>query len=175
MSAEALRFQPQETVAFKETEFLSRLNRWRDERPFLRTFWEWNARRRIVNAMKNDLKNPDFRKSVQQTKSITQILENRLQGKNLLSKDRVDSVTKEPFVVEVIKDTTGWVAQERKNDTNSIISQARIEANGNTFLTLNFQGPRYERSNANPGIFVDPRFPQATTKVFNFLAASVLS
>ncbi len=174
-----------QTVSPKE--LTDRLKNWVSERPLLTRFFEYKARDMIARAAIQDLQTPNSY-SAQQILEATQmartkiaeIVNTRGGADHVLSFERRDSVTKEPFQTRFRREVSGALVAEEvrvgENGTQDVISQARITADGRTDLTLNFKGPRFEgdpKRSRNPQIIVDKRFPRATVATFNLLAGTI--
>ncbi|MCL6096660.1 MAG: hypothetical protein M1444_03210 [Patescibacteria group bacterium] len=155
------------------------LGNWVKERPFLRAFNQRKARKRIANEIKRDVASKniplDIKREYVMRKSerTFQRLNGIMGNGNRLVLDRIDSVRKNPFRIEIVRGNGFWLAREVRPD-NTLISEAKIGLDGSTELTLQFTDPEYLRRNANPSLDHKKDLSYASVKTFNLLVGSYL-
>jgi len=152
-----------------------RLERWQNERPIIKWF-ERNARRKIVSAIRRDSKEGG-RGKISPEKVLRQVgkslikLEVLNNGEGVIAQlEGRDSVSGAEFISQIIREPEAWVAKEVDKTTGRVYTQARVGINGSTSLTLNFEqlDPRY-----NPQIVDSHVLPEATATTFNLLVGAV--
>lgn len=162
------------------------LNRWVKERDS--KILERNARGAIINAIEADTKrgcrgeklNPQsfpFKNLPKLQEKLLSMNTGEKEDALKLSKNKVDSITGESFTVEVVwvpqkGNFSSWIGRETRSD-GTTISETRVDFNnGDTSLTLDATGEGYE--NANPHIIQNRHLPEASAKVLELDAGSVL-
>ncbi len=164
--------------ATEVVEVLSRLHRWKNERPLLCKFFERRARKRIFEAAIADLLRPSIKSPEEMVQLMTRNSFARLdmllkiKGAGEITIPKRDTITKEDYIVRFRREAENTLVAEEVTQAGSVISQARISSTGKADLTLNFTGERYTQRDANPNISVDSHFPRATATVFNFLVGT---
>lgn len=175
------------TPTSNPVDVINRLRAWASERPFTRIL-ELKARWDIVNAAITDIRTPltttrfgilSQDQVLSMTKKARESIEKLFSQKeqqNTLQEYSInnqDSVTGELFITKFRKETDGTlVAEEVRPETFNIISQAKINPNGNTKLTLNFIGKRFNNNN-NPMIIAESKYLRATATLFNLLVGTI--
>lgn len=163
------------------------LDNWVKERPI----WlkaQRNVRNNIAKAIATDVSYPDGSFSIPKrlTDYRTHINNSLKTAIDRLSdlpvkedgvigepKELSDSVTGAKFITRMRRTDSGYISEEIRPEDSSVISQANIGDNGDLRLTLDFNEPRYEERNANPGIIDSPKFSVATKVLFLNHSASL--
>jgi hypothetical protein len=140
---------------------------------------EANARRLVAEAIMDDL---SLGEGISEhwvdatTRESRDAAERVLSGKDKpVEVDGKDSVTGEAYKTRLRKEGEFLVAEEVAvlgNGGERVVSQAKIHPDGQTRLTLNYVGSRYEKS--NPGIVEERKYPMAAAEVFNRLTEVVV-
>lgn len=169
-----------------DNELLGKTRRWVDERSLtsveaikhpklaMKLHWERNARRQISEDIQKDIRTHSLQNPLT-PESVAQ------RAINIGEIPKVapfrDTLTGESFYQILRREGEDIIAEERRtNDLSSeanLISQARLDSQGQTELTLTFIGERYQARDANPNIVHSNEFPCATVKVFDTLSKSV--
>lgn len=140
---------------------------------------EANARRLVAEAIMDDLSLGGEGREYWVKSSTTEsreAAERVLSGKDKpVEVDCKDSVTGESYTTRLRKEGEYLVAEEvaMEKEVERVISQAKIHPDGQTRLTLNYLGPRYEKS--NPGIIEERKYPTAAAEVFTRLTEVVVA
>ena len=156
-----------------------RLENWVNERPF----WlvgQRKVRKDIANAITTDILHPvsdpsesparlvKYRRQVNDalTYSFKKLIELPKDDNGLVfqSPEQRDSVSKEPFHTEIIRESDAWVSREV--GTHGIISEAKLYDDGKTTITLNYQGKRFEGQDANPNLITSNDHPTGAKVLF---------
>ncbi len=87
------------------------------------------------------------------------------------SPEQKDSISKEPFHTEIIRESDVWVSREV--GTHGVISEAKLYDDGRTTITLNYQGKRFDSQNANPNLISSNNHPTGAKVLFIKHAASL--
>lgn len=92
---------------------------------------------------------------------------------------RRDTITGEEFYQILRIEAGNIIAEERTtpdmSSDNNLISQAKLDPQGQTEFTLTFTGNRFQARDANPNIVHSKSFPNATVFVFDTLSRAVES
>lgn len=155
-----------------------RLNNWINERP-LWLFGQRVVRKTVANAIITDTlypisasENParliKYRRWVNDALVYSiEKLQGLPSGNNGFvrqSSEQKDSVSKEPFHTEIIRESDSWVSREK--DDRRVISEARLFDDGRTAITLNYQGERFDSRNANPCLVSSADHPTGAKVLF---------
>jgi hypothetical protein len=167
------------TETDKKRYFLERLVNWRNERPWYSRFFQWNARRKIVNAIKRDMDNFASHKKLTKEQNLA------LVAKNISLLDRIKpgeigslfKLNKEDgerkYYVEINRLASGsYSTGEYSLDTKKPYSFASVNSEGQFSLTLDFS---YLKGDQNPQIKNNTNMPIAAGAVFNLLINSIIN
>lgn len=166
---------------------LERTKRWVDERSLsladklkhpklaAKLYWEKNARKIIYAEISRDIQTRGMQNPL--TPEIVAKIASTIQENPKIVEFR-DTLTGESFVQILRKDGQSLIAEERHtsdlSSDENLISQAKLNFDGQTELTLQFTGERFKRMNANPAILHSKnKFPNTAIKVFNTLSKSI--
>ncbi len=163
-----------------------RLKNWVNERPF----WlvgQRKVRKDVANAVTTDIFHPVRSPSenparlIKYRRQVNDALAFSFEKLKELSKDDndivfqspelQDSISKEPFHTEIIRESDAWISREVC--TYGIISEAKLYDDGRTTITLNYQGKRFDSQNANPNLISSNDHPTGAKVLFIKHAASL--
>ena len=156
-----------------------RLENWVNERPF----WlvgQRKVRKDVANAITTDILHPvsgnsenparlvKYRRQVNDAlafsfEKLKELLKDDT-GIVFQSPEQKDSISKEPFHTEIIRENDAWVSREE--GACGVISEARLYDDGKTAVTLNYQGERFESQNANPNLISSADHPTGAKVLF---------
>ena len=163
-----------------------RLKNWVNERPIW-LLGQRKVRKDVANAVTTDILHPvngisetptrliKYRRQVNDALAYSfgklKELPKDDNGLVIQSPEQKDSVSKESFHTEIIRESDAWVSREK--DFHSVISEAKLYDDGRTSITLNYQGERFESQNANPNLIASADYPTGAKVLFLKHAASL--
>lgn len=156
-----------------------RLKNWVNERPIW-LIGQRKVRKDVANAITTDVLHPvsspsenparlvKYRRQVNDALAYSfgklKKLPKDDNGLIIQSPEQKDSVSKESFHTEIIRESDAWVSREM--GTHGVISEAKLYDDGNTVITLNYQGERIESQNANPSLIFSADYPTGAKVLF---------
>lgn len=136
-------------------------------------FLEYKARRQIVKSLLKEDSSKNLLLSKEQYSTLLNVSNKKYPDDRYVSKQNLDNLTNEIFYTVISKEKSRLIAEERKENSKDIISQAVINRDGSTSLTLSYSNSRYIQRKANIEILNSPHYPQTTLMIYKLLFKSL--